>query len=220
MKMPIKAAIFDMDGLIVDTEIVHSKSIEIVFRQYGVEPTYLPTGLMHHVGSVSRENIAVMLKQHAFPLDLDTYMMKRRAAFEELLKEKLTPLPGFEKLLQQLHTHGYKIALASSRVEKHIHLILDNLEITHYFDSIIGPSEQRRHKPSPDIYIHTLEALGLRPKEAVVFEDSAVGVLSAHAAGIPVIAVPNEYTKDQDFTRADRIVSSLEEVPLKDLQKL
>lgn len=214
----IKAVIFDMDGLIVDTETIHSNAAEGILKIYGKEPQYLPNGLLHIIGdSGDRENNR-FINLYELPIDAAQLRKQRRAIFEELIEDKLTPLPGFMHLLKTLHQEHFKLALASNRFEKHIHMILDNLEVTKYFDVIVGPSDDRRHKPHPDIYLHTVRELGVKPDECIVLEDSEIGILAAKAAHMKVIAIPNQYTAEQDLTKADIILDSLDKVNI-DLMK-
>lgn len=216
----IKAVIFDMDGLIVDTETIHSHAALEVLKAYGKEPIYEPNGLLHIIGeSGDRENNR-FINLYGLNIDSAELRKQRRAHFEKLIEKKLTPLPGFMELLKLLHKRNYKIALASNRYEKHIQMILDNLEVTKYFDVIVGPSDDRRHKPHPDIYLHTLKELDAKPYESIVLEDSEPGILAAKAAGIKVIAIPNIFTAQQDLTKADIILDSLGKVNVKVIESL
>jgi len=216
----IKAVIFDMDGLIVDTESIHSKAAEKILKKYNKIPDFFPNGLVHMIGhSGSVENLR-FIKKYGLDLNEEELTRQRRAFFTELIQEKLTPLPGFKPLLNQLHKSGYKIALASNRYEKHIHMILDNLEVTNYFDVIVGPNDERRYKPHPDIYLHTAKELGIKPDTCLVLEDSEPGIISAKAAGMFVIAIPNEFTAQQDLSKADIILDSLDKVNIELIESL
>lgn len=101
-----------------------------------------------------------------------------------------------------------------------MHLVLDSLKVKDFFSLIVGPADNRRHKPSPDVYLHTSKTLGLTPGECIVIEDSETGVISGKDAGMKVIATPNVYTAHMDFSKADIIVNSLSEVNLDVLNNL
>lgn len=167
----IKAVIFDMDGLIVDTESVESIALEKMLYSFGKKPEYQPNGLVHIVGLAGTQFWIDMKNQYGIDASIEDMKNKKRAYFEEILKEELTPMPGFIKLINELDQHGYAIALASNRYEKHIHLVLDNLKVKHLFKIIVGPSDKRKHKPHPDIYLHTARELGVTPDQCVVLED-------------------------------------------------
>ena len=132
----------------------------------------------------------------------------------------MTPYDGFFELIELLSKHNFKIALASNRYINHIFLVLKNLEVEKYFNIIVGPSEERKHKPHPDIYLHAAKELGLNPEDCVALEDSESGVISAHSAGMKVIAIPNKYTQKHDFSKADIILKSLMEVNMDVLNSL
>lgn len=210
----IKAIIFDMDGLIADTETIESKTLEILLKEYGKKAKPHANGLIHIVGG-SGWGGGGEFKEKYFPNEDDQVLRKKkRAIFEGLLKTDLTPFPGFMPLLKHLKKNKYKIALASNRNVGHVNLIVELLGAKHFFDIIVGPDETIRHKPHPDIFLHVAKELKISPTECVVLEDSEIGVIAGHTAGMKVIAVPNKYTKDHNFSKADKIVESLEYVKM------
>ncbi len=215
----IKAVIFDMDGLIVDTEIIESEALSMVVKGYGKTPQLLETGLIHMVGG-AEGTYHELMERHQIVETFDIFSNKKRDIFTKLLVKKLTLYDGFFELIKLLSKHKIKIALASNRFERHIHIILDNLEVKNLFDVIVGPSEERKHKPHPDIYLHAAKELGLNPKDCIALEDSESVVLSAHTAGMKVIAIPNNYTKEHDFSKADIILKSLVDINMEVLNSL
>ncbi len=211
--MKHKAIIFDMDGLILDTEIIESRSFEKLLKEYGVEPRPNPNGLLHEIGGGTRyfENFK---EKYNLAESLENIRDKKCAFWAEIVKsEGVQAFPGFLELVKLLEKEGYKIALASNRNDLFVHLILNTLGVKEFFHSIVGgSSEERKQKPFPDIYVHTAQELGVDPKDCVVLEDSESGVISAKDAGMKAIAVPNIYTKAHDFSRADIIVKSLSDI--------
>lgn len=215
----VKAVIFDMDGLIVDTEGIESDALSMVVKEYGKTPQLLETGLIHIVGG-AEGTYNELLKRHQIVEIFEVFSNKKRDIFTKLLAKKLTPFAGFNQLIKLLNKNKIKIAVASNRFEGHIHMILDNLEVKNLFNAIVGPSGNRRHKPHPDIYLHAAKELGLSPKDCVALEDSESGVISAHAAGMKVIVIPNIYTKEHNFSKADIILKSLKEINMDVLNSL
>lgn len=216
----IKAVIFDMDGVIIDSEPIQSKSLEILAREYNKTPIYNKEGLIHTVGISGDAGYIEFMKKHNIEESLEVLRKKRRIIFVNLLKQKLQPTPGFLKLLRKLSKQNLKIALASNRFLEHVSLILGNLGVKGKFDVIIGPSSTIQHKPHPDIYLETARRLEILPEDCAVIEDSETGIISAKKAGMKVIAVPNKYTKHHDFSKADKIVKSLSEVTVKLINNL
>lgn len=215
-----KAVIFDMDGVILDSEPLHSLSIERALIAYGKKPVFNDQGVIHEVGSDGNESAARILADYEIPDSLKEFRNKRRKIFEEIIKEKLEPLPGVIELLKLLEKNNYRIGLASNRFLDHILIILDNLGIKESFDVIVGPSDARRPKPEPDIYIDTAKEMSVESNECVAIEDSETGVAAAVGAGMKVIAVPNKFTKHQDFSKAAAIVNSLHEINLQTITSL
>lgn len=223
MKKPIKkirAVIFDMDGVIVDSEPIHSKSLEILIRSYNKNPVYSKQGLIHTVGISGGKSYLRLMRNHNIHESLKVLRQKRRAIFVKLIKQKLSPMPGFIKLLTLFKKQGFKIALASNRLLEHVYLILENLGVKNQFDIIVGPSPNLRHKPYPDIYLETARQLKILPEECLALEDSESGIVSAKNAGMKVIAIPNRYTNHQDFSKADLLVKSLNDITIAMIQEL
>jgi len=197
----IKAVIFDMDGLIVDTEVIESQAIIKKLKNPGKEPQIKPAGLVHEIG-LGRE-LYEMLKDH-YHLDtrIDELKKRKQAYFEKIIqKSKLYLFEGVFELLKKLKENNFKIALASNRNIHHINIILKELSIFDYFKFIVGPSETRRQKPQPDIYIETARQLNPETKYCPALEDTESGVRAASAAGMKVIAVPNDYSKAHIFQK-------------------
>jgi HAD superfamily hydrolase (TIGR01509 family) len=219
--MKYKAVIFDMDGLIADTEIIESRSFEKLLKEYGIKPKFHENGLINQVGMAGDAYYNYFKERHNLNEDNKILREKKRAFFKQIVeKEGITPFPGFIDLLNLLKKEKFKIALASNRTESFIFIILEAIGVKSFFEIITGPSNERRYKPHPDIYLHTAKELGVHPEDCIVFEDSETGIASAKNAGMKVIAVPNIYTKNHDFSKADIIVKSLLDVDIKLLQSL
>ena len=121
-------------------------------------------------------------------------------------------MPGLQDLLNMLKSHHIKTAIASSSPHNHIELILNRLNVRHYFDKIISGDDVKHGKPAPDIFLKAAELLGLNPKDCMVIEDAPTGVTASNRAEITVIAVPNEFTRKHSFDNADLIVNSLSDI--------
>lgn len=211
----IKAVIFDMDGLIADTELIESKSLEKLLKEYNKEPKYYENGLVHIIGLAGDKTWIDLKKKYNIDADISVLRNRKRAIFEQIVKEEIKAFDGFIELLDELKKNKFKLALASNRFIDHIHLILKELNVDQYFAVVVGPSPDRKHKPHPDIYLETAKQLGIKPEFSLALEDTSIGVNSAKAAGMKVIAIPNIYTKAHDFSKADKVVNSLQSVTMK-----
>lgn len=215
--MIIKAVIFDVDGVIVDSEPIESLAWEKVLMEYGKKPIFNNTGLIHPVGKGSVESV---MEKHGISENPEIIRIKKRKFFGKLIVENLVPNPGFLKLLKTLIEKDFKLALASNRFEEHVLLIANKLGIKNSLDAIVGQSQEIALKPAPDIFLKTAKILQTDSAYCLVIEDTEHGVIAARRAGMKVIAVPNKYTMDQDFSKADRIVKSLFDVTTEVLNNL
>ncbi len=210
----IKAVIFDMDGLMVDSEPLQSLAFEELVKSYGKTPIPHEHGLMQMVGLGGDDNYIMVREKHNIEDNISVLREKRLPIYFKILGEKVTPMPGLLELLKLLKKEEFKTAVASSSHMYQINLVLEKLNIASYFDKLVSGTEMPHHKPSPDIYLEAAKQLDLEPRECVALEDSSVGVQSGNSAGMKVIAVPSTYTITQDLSKADKIVNSLTEVTL------
>lgn len=208
----IKAVIFDMDGLMLETEYLQSKASETVLIEYGKKPVLNKDGVVQPVGLNARKIWKLFKKKYDIDEDVEVLLDKKNKVYIKLLKKKVVAKPGLYKLIKLLINHNIKIAVASSSVFEHIEFVVDKLKIKQYFHALISGEDFKRGKPYPDIFLKTAEDLDIKPRECVVLEDAETGVVAGKSAGMKVIAVPNKYTKSHNFLKADLIVNSLEEI--------
>lgn len=208
----IKAVIFDMDGLMIETEHLQSKAFEGVLEGYGKAPILNQDGIVQQVGWTTKRMWLLFKDKYKLDEDVEVLIDKKQDKYLELLEKQIIAKDGLLKLLKLLKEHEIKIAVASSSVLSHIKLIVSKLNIKQYFNALISGEDLKRSKPYPDIFLKTAQELGVKPKECVVLEDAGVGILAGKRAGMKVIAVPNRYTKSHDFSKADLVLDSLEDI--------
>ncbi len=119
-------------------------------------------------------------------------------------------MPGLIYSLEFFKSKGMKIALASSGTEEYIQIVLDKFSIRNYFNVIVSGNDVKKGKPDPETYAIAVKKLNLKPVECVVLEDATVGIIAAKAAGCMCIAVKNNYTLEQDLSKADTQINSLQ----------
>lgn len=213
--MRLRAAIFDFDGLILDTENAEFASWNDVYGEHGTALKFEDWVVC--VGtSGAFDAIAHLERLTGRTLDRGAIVARHRA-FNRPRLEALPVLPGVEDRLAEARALGLRTAIASSSPREWIDDHLGRLGLLARFDVLATRTDRLLAKPRPDIYLAALAALGIRPDEAVAFEDSRNGILGAKAAGIFCVAVPNSVTAWMDLTPADRRVGSLREVSLADL---
>ncbi len=216
----IKAVIFDMDGVIVDSEPLESQTLEKLLKKYGKTPIRNRSGLIHIAGTAGDEYWKPIMKKYKLSEKIEILRSKRLEIFVDIVKKGMVPIPSVLTLIKKLKKANIKLALASNRFLDQVFLIIGMLKMKDYFDVIVGATKMMRRKPFPDIYLKSARVLRISPVFCVALEDSETGVLSAKAAGMKVIAIPNKYTKHHDFSKADKIVSRLSEITIPMLKNL
>jgi HAD superfamily hydrolase (TIGR01509 family) len=217
----LKGVIFDIDGTMIDTERIQSDAFIKVLNHHGIPDTELTQhGTVHNPGELTSDTWERLKAIHKIPVDIETLSAhKRQAAMDELSGE-LTPMPGLIDLVVDLHNRGIKLALASSAQRDRIDRIVEGLDLSGIFDVIISANDVTNVKPAPDAYQKAVELLGMSTDEVIVLEDAEVGVESARAAGVKVVAIPNEYTKNMNFDGAHLVAMSLSEITYDTLRRI
>jgi len=202
----IKAIIFDMDGLMVDTERLYYEADLEIAAQHGETVDYQVVAQM--MGQKPLD--AMMIFRDSLELDLSPTKLlnERDKIFLEKLKVDLLPMPGLIETINALYAK-YKLAVTTGAPQKFTDFILDGLEIRGFFEVIQTSDTINIGKPAPEIYLKTIERLHLTPPECIVLEDSSNGALSAKRAGCYTIAIPSIYTQHQDFSFTDYIAEDL-----------
>jgi HAD superfamily hydrolase (TIGR01509 family) len=214
--VPVRALLFDFDGLILDTETASRAGWQWLYRQHGHELPPEKWALM--VGTVDGWDIWGNLEELAGPLDRELWN-ERRYAHELSLLEVEELRPGIAEYLAVAEERGLKRAIVSSASRKWIDLHLERLERAVGWDAIVtADHDAERAKPRPTLYLEALEQLGVEPGEAIAFEDSPNGATAAQAAGIYVVGVPNSVTRELGLEgHADLVVESLADLRPDDL---
>jgi len=212
----LSALIFDLDGLLADTERLHCQAYQMTFLEQGI--TLQELDYCEHWVRFGR-GITDWVTLNNLAIDPDALRLRKSEHYCALLKSSLSPMDGALELLDAFHGQ-IRLALASSSYRDAINGVLAGLNITHFFDVVVSGLDVAAVKPAPDIFLKAAHDLGVRPEECIVLEDAEKGVLAAHSAGMRCIAVPNDYTRHHDFSRATRICSSLKEITAELLQSL
>jgi beta-phosphoglucomutase len=205
--LQIKAVIFDRDGVIINTEGLVIETAKKAFKKLGFQ--LQPEDIPEMIGKSPRVYTEYFLKKWKF--DPDEY----RKIQSDLFYKNIDSVPFFEDalaLVKYLHEKKIPIAITTSAGREGTLLILNKAKIDTLFDAIVTREDCTNLKPHPEPYLRTSEKLGIKPEYCVVIEDTALGVESAKKAGMRCIAVPNEYTSDQDFSLADAVVQSAKEI--------
>jgi HAD superfamily hydrolase (TIGR01509 family) len=217
--VPVRAFLFDFDGLILDTELAARAGWEWLYREHGHElPADLWATLVGttHAAWDPRAQLEELVGE---PLDWEA-LNERRYAHEIALIEAEELRPGIADYLAAARRDGLKRAVVSSSTRNWVEMHLERLGEAVGWDAICtADGDPARAKPAPTLYVEALELLGVAAREAVAFEDSPNGVLAAKAAGIFCVAIPNEVTRELGLEEAgaDLVLDSLADLPPEDL---
>ena len=210
--MPVRAFLFDFDGLILDTEVPSRAGWQWLYREHGHELPPEKWALV--VGTIEAWDPMAHLEQLVGgPLDREV-LNERRYAHELSLIEAETLRPGVAEYLAAARRHDLKRAIVSSSSVRWIDLHLRRLEEAVGWDLILAADhDPARAKPAPVLYLEALDRLGVAADEAVAFEDSPNGIRAAKAAGIFCVGVPNGVTRELGLDEADLVLDSLADLP-------
>jgi pseudouridine-5'-monophosphatase len=207
---PLTAIIFDMDGLMVDTEPLSRRAWEQVIGPFGGVLTDEVYGRM--IGRRSPEAAQILLDAVHIPLTAEELVGQKTAVFNQILAQGVPIMPGLMELHDEIARRDLPWAVATSSPRHHAELILTQLGLLERCGTIAGGNEVTHGKPAPDVYLLAAERLGIAPQQCLALEDSAPGCQSAAAAGMTVVAVPNGGMETAVFSCADHIFPNLNRV--------
>ena len=202
----IQTVIFDMDGVIVDTEPVHHFAYYQHFKELNIE---VSDEMYRSFTGNSTRNIFQKLKsQFDLQEDVEDLILRKRHLFNEAfdLKEDLYLIEGVEELIKDLHANGIQLIVASSASKVTIHRVFTRFNLHQYFTHIVSGEDFPKSKPHPAIFEHAA-SLSIASKEnCIVIEDSTNGIQAAVSAGIFCVGYDSFHSKDQDLSKANIII--------------
>lgn len=207
-----RALIFDMDGVLIDSEPLWHEAEIAAMAEAGL--VLAPEDCLRTTGLRIDEAVAYWCERHPFLAPsrdvLVSWVLDRLV---ELVSRRGRPKPGVEEVLALARSRGLRLALASSSPYRVIHAVLDALHLDSVFEVVHSAEEEARGKPDPAVYLTTARKLGIEPERCVAIEDSPNGLLSAKAAGMKCIVVPEAALRaDPRFELADARVAELGEI--------
>jgi pseudouridine 5'-phosphatase len=214
---PIRNVIFDMDGVLLDTEPIYTEVTNRITSRYGKVFDWSVKADM--LGRAAMDSAEYLIETLDLPIAPEDYLAQRSPLLEELLA-RAGAIPGAEAFTRELHRRGIPIAVATSTDTR-----LFEVKTGHHrewfsiFTTVVCGDDPRVHrgKPAPDIFLAAAEGLGALPESCVVVEDSPLGVAAALAAGMRVVGFPDPRMDRRKFAEADFVVSSYDEMRLLDL---
>lgn len=206
----IKAVIFDMNGVIIDDELVHEIAFKQICANFKIKVTH-QIYLRCCVGRTDAAGFEEIFKNHKIKMPPVKGLIKQKSAlYQKLILKHVKTYPGVINLIKKL-SKKYVLALATSSVKKEAFLTLNHFKVKDYFKAIVTADDITRGKPDPEPYLLAAKKLSLAPNKCVAIEDSVSGIISAKAAKMACIAITNTYPQNR-LTQADVIVSKFSEI--------
>jgi HAD superfamily hydrolase (TIGR01509 family) len=210
------AVVFDMDGVLIDSEPLHYRVLNQVLRD-AEGYTLTEAENDEFLGTTTEAMFGTLIARHALRHSIAEYVQAYESALLEVLQRPLTPQPGVVALIEQCAARGVAVAVASSSKRSWVTTTLRSLGIARWFCVVVSGDDVVRGKPDPEIYLLTAERLGVRPERCLAIEDAPNGVASARRAGMTVLGVRTPYTAHLKLEGVLRSVDSLEDVRLDEL---
>jgi beta-phosphoglucomutase len=216
----LKAILFDMDGVIVDTEPLHHKAYYNMFSDFGID---VSDALYQSFTGQSTINICIILCEHfnlgVPPTDL---VEKKRFHFKDLFfnDSSLSLIDGVLDLIKDYHSNGLTLVLASSASMTTINNVFTRFDLDQYFAAKLSGADLKASKPHPEIFIKAAESSGYKKSECIVIEDSTNGIKAAYDAGIYCIGFDSINSKNQDYTLAQKVVSDFTDITYDNLRDI
>lgn len=217
--MPLKAVLFDMDGVIVDTEPLHRKAYFKTFDELEIavsEELYTS-----FTGASTKRVFETLIAKYSLSHTHEDLSAIKRAHFKDYFDndEEFDLIPGVRELIKHYHENGIKLILASSATMVTINMVFEKFGLEQYFSGKISGAALKESKPHPEVFLLAAEMAEEPAESCMVIEDSTNGILAASRAEIFCAAYRSPHSKNQDYTLADIVVSDYEELELDKLSK-
>lgn len=204
---PLQAVVFDMDGLMFNTEALYELATRTILQRRGKTCTgNLLDAMMGRQPPIA---IQIMIDWHALDDTVDGIASETEEIFAEILDDRLVTMPGLTELLDATESAGIPKAIATSSGRKFVRGVLTRFQLEPRFAFVLTAEDVAQGKPHPEIYLTAAAKLGLAPQQILVLEDSAAGCLAAAAAGAFAVAVPDGQSQTHRFDGAQFIADSL-----------
>jgi beta-phosphoglucomutase len=202
-KFKTKAVIFDLDGTLIDNNSYHRQTWE-KYLEIGKQISEEEFNANMN-GRTNEDAIKYIFGKEVTDEESLKHTLDKEALYREIYKPFIKPIPGLIDFLEILKSKNIPVAIATSGIQPNIDFMFENIPIKKYFDVVINSAHIKKGKPHPEIYLKAASLLNVEPANCLVFEDAAVGIKSAKAAGMKVIALATTQPKEE-LTEADEIV--------------
>lgn len=208
----LKAVIFDMDGVIIDSEPLHHKAYYDMFNEVDIK---VSKEFYESFTGQSTINICKRLCDHFSLIESpETLVGIKRKHYKQFFESNsdLTLIDGVLDLIKEYHSNGLTLVLASSAAMTSINQIFERFELEQYFVAKLSGGDLKQSKPHPEIFINAVQASGYSKNECIVIEDSTNGIEAAKGAGVFCVGFDSFHSKNQDYSKADLVIKDFNEI--------
>ncbi len=216
----VKAVLFDMDGVIINSEPLHHKAYHLMFDEVGI--TVDQSLYESFTGQATLHICRQLVAEFNLDQSPEALVSLKRGFFKDLFYNdpELDLIPGVRECIEDYHSNGLTLVLASSASMGNINNVFDRFGLDSYFKAKLSGADLKASKPHPEIFLKAAEASGHAKEACMVIEDSTNGIKAAHAAGIYCVAYNSPNSKNQDYTLADTVISDFTEIRFENLAAL
>lgn len=207
--MRIRAVVFDLDGLMVNTEDIFHDVGRAVMQRRGLVMS--DETLLAMMGRRAPEAIQVLIDLHGLTDAVEALIEETRIEFDRMAPTRVQTMPGLLEVLAHIDRRGLPKGVATSSGRKYLDAMLTRFTLHDHFVHTLTAEDVTYGKPHPEVYLTAAERLGVKPHEMLVFEDSHAGTMAAAAAGAVVVAVPHEVSRRLDFSHATHMARRLDD---------
>jgi beta-phosphoglucomutase family hydrolase len=218
MKTTFAAAIFDLDGTLIDNNSYHILAWQEFYKKRGWELSHEEYKTKFN-GKVNRDIFNHIFQTELTADAIKNYSDEKEALYRELYKPHIEPINGLIKILDELYDANVPMAIATSGLPVNIDFMFEHVPVKKYFKHVVDSTHIIKGKPDPEIFIKAAASVNAQPNNCVAFEDSIAGIRSAKAAGMKVVGLTTTHTRE-DVHEADLIIKDYTELSLEMLNAL
>ena len=219
-KNMIKAVIFDMDGVIVNSEPLHQEAYRMMFKEFNI----IVSDILYSsfTGMATLPICEKLCDEFSLSLSPHNLVQSKRKYFKLLFENgsEFKLIDGVLDLIKHYHQNGFTLVLASSASMANINMIFKKFNLDQYFETKISGADLKASKPHPEIFEKAAKLTGFSKKECMVIEDATNGILAAKSAGLICIAFDGGHSKNQDYSKADLVINEFEAIHIKKLESI
>jgi HAD superfamily hydrolase (TIGR01509 family) len=210
------AVIFDLDGVLIDSEALQYKAYGQVLARFGVSVS-VEEYATHWIAAGRGPEYAVAT--YGLPVQPDALRALKDPVYHEILRQEVTMMPGAVDVLARLQPR-FPIALATNSNRQDTGFVLEHFDLRRFFTAVVSREDYALAKPHPDAFVTAAQRLGQAARACLIVEDAYKGIVAASRAGSVVVAVPNRFTRDNDFSLATRVLRGLDELTVQLVERL